>query len=221
MKKTHVLLGTAVLFATTLFVLLANSATPYPPWLFKITGAVTFNEKGSGTLASSITASGLAANAVETAKINDLAVTAGKLAAEAVTEAKLEDDDGSGLYARRIARFVYDTEAGAPGEIGAHTLGVTLPANAVITRSYFKIITQFSDAGSGTVALSCEDADNIKTATDITGSSANAFVEGASTGAASAFVRGIASACVITATVAGSNQDTGKLVGWVEYVIEE
>jgi hypothetical protein len=73
---------------------------------------------------------------------------------------------------------------------------------------------------SGTVALSCEDANNIKTATDITGSSANAFVEGASTGAASAFVRGIGAACEITATVATATQDAGKLVGWVEYVVE-
>jgi hypothetical protein len=99
-------------------------------------------------------------------------------------------------------------------------LSVQLPAKAVIVRSYFKIITQFVDSGSGTVALSCEDANNIKTATDITGSSANAFVEGESTGAASAFVRGISAACNITASVGGVTQDAGKLVGWVHYVIE-
>lgn len=124
-----------------------------------------------------------------------------------------------GNFVQKTARFIYDVATDG-GATGAHALGVYLPAKAVITRSYFKIITQFSDSGSGTVALSCEDANNIKTATDITGSSANAFIEGASTGAASEFVRGIAANCNITATVAGVTQDAGKLVGWVTYVLE-
>ena len=125
-----------------------------------------------------------------------------------------------GLFAHRIARFIYD-EAVDGGAIAAYGLGVTLPAGAVIVRSYFKIITQFVDGGSGTVALSCEDANNIKTATDITGSADNAFVEGESDGAAANFQRDIAAACEITATVAGAEQTAGKLVGWVEYVVED
>lgn len=125
-----------------------------------------------------------------------------------------------GHFVQKTARFIYDVAVDG-GSTGAHGLGVRLPAKAVITRSFFKIITQFSDSGTGTVALSCEDANNIKTATDITGSSANAFVEGASTGAASAFVRGIGADCEITATVASATQDAGKLVGWVTYILED
>ena len=131
--------------------------------------------------------------------------------------ASSEGDEG--VFNQHVAKFIYDVSTDT-GTVAAHGTGVFLPANAVITRSYFKIITQFVDSGSGTVALSCEDANNIKTATDITGSSANAFVEGASTGAASAFVRDIAAKCEITATVAGVAQTAGKLVGWVEYIIE-
>ncbi len=151
-----------------------------------------------------------------------------KLAGTAVTTTaaqlnQLKDPDGAtgGLYAKKVATFIYDVAVDG-GTVATHTLAqtATLPAKAVITRSYFKIITQFSDSGSGTVALFCEDANNIKTATDITGSSANAFVEGESTGAASAFVRGIGSACDIKAVVGGVTQDTGKLIGWVEYVLE-
>lgn len=125
-----------------------------------------------------------------------------------------------GAFVTKTARFIYDVAVDG-GSATAHGLGVYLPAKAVITRSWFKVITQFSDSGSGTVALSCEDANNIKTATDITGSAANAIVEGASTGAASAFVRGIAANCEITATVATVTQDAGKLVGFVTYVMED
>lgn len=127
-----------------------------------------------------------------------------------------------GEFLSKNVRFIYDVSKHG-GSVAAHSLDASLPANAVITRSYFKIITAFTSgaSGGGTVALSCEDANNIKTATDITGSSANAFVEGASTGASSAFVRGIASPCRITATVAGTAQTAGKLVGWLDYVLEE
>ena len=137
-------------------------------------------------------------------------------------EYKKQPNDGTteGIYAHKVARVVYDVATDL-GTIAAHDLGVTLPAGAVITRSYFKIITQFVDAGSGTVAISCEDANNIKTATDITGSAANAFIEGASTGATSAFTRDIAADCNVTATVATAAQTAGKLILWIHYVIED
>ncbi len=128
----------------------------------------------------------------------------------------------TGVFPKGVARFIYDTAVHGLTNT-AHGLGVYLPAGAVIVRSYFKIITQFSDSGTTTLALSCEDANNIKTATDITGSSANAFVEGESTGAASAFQRAIGAQCEITATPAGAANNVllgGKLVGWVEYVME-
>jgi hypothetical protein len=137
-------------------------------------------------------------------------------ALEALPSNKSPDVVGIGNL--RIARFTYDVATNL-GTIAAHGLGVSLPAKAIIIRSFFQIDTQFVDGGAGTVALSCEDANNIKTATDITGSSVGAFVEGASTGAASAFVGSIAASCEITATVAGAAQTAGKLTGWVMYVV--
>lgn len=127
---------------------------------------------------------------------------------------------GEGTPALRYARFVYNTAVDG-GTIGARGLGVFLPANAMIVRSYLYVKTQFVDGGAGTVALSCEDANNIKTATDITGSAAGALIEGQSTGAASAFTTGIAARCEITATVATADQTAGYLVGYVEYVVVE
>jgi hypothetical protein len=118
----------------------------------------------------------------------------------------------------QVMKFVYDVAIDG-GDVAAHGLGKRLPANAIITRSFFYVDTQFVDGGTGTVALSCEDANNIKTATDITGNSAGALVEGESTGAASAFKSSIAASCEITATVATAEQTAGKLTGWVYYVI--
>lgn len=143
------------------------------------------------------------------------AITAGS-----VVESDVTAQNAEGLHIKRIARVTYDVAADG-GTIAAHALGVSLPANAVITRSWLYIVTQFADAGSGTVALSCEDANNIKTATDITGSAAGAFIEGQSTGAASAFVGSIAAACEVTATVAGAAQSAGKLIAFIEYVVVE
>ncbi len=143
-------------------------------------------------------------------------VSINKYGQTSITE---EASDGETTYGLKVARFVYDVAVDG-GAVGPHTLETQLPAKAVIKQSWYKIITQFSDSGSGTVALSCEDANNILTAGDITGISANAITTGASTGSAATMVRGIGSACNITATVAGVTQDTGKLVGWVEYVIE-
>ncbi len=116
-------------------------------------------------------------------------------------EADLTAVGANGLHAHRTARATLNCAASGCS-VGAHLLGVSLPAKALITRSYIYVKTQFTDTGTCTVAVSCEDANNIKTATDITGTAAAGFIEGQSTGAASAFVAGIASTCEITATIA-------------------
>ncbi len=143
-----------------------------------------------------------------------MAIGAGK-----VLETMLAVPTGTGLNAQRIAKAVYDCSVDCA--IGAHTLGVTLPAKAIITRSFIQVNTQFADTGTCTIAISCEDANNIKTATDFGGVAAS-IVEGESTGAASAFKADIASACLITATTVDSSScvvSTGKMTIFVEYVV--
>jgi hypothetical protein len=127
---------------------------------------------------------------------------------------------GEGLFGKRIARVEYDVTGGDSGGVGAHGLGVTLPASAIITRSFFFVKTQFVDGGAGTVALHCEDANNIYSAADITGNAAGALVEGVSTGS-SGNMKIVDAACEITATVATAAQTAGKLVGFIEYVVAD
>lgn len=124
------------------------------------------------------------------------------------------------LQNKQVARVVYDVATDS-GAVGAHGLKVWLPSKAVITRSYYYVVTQFTDSGVGTVALSCEDANNILTARDITGFSAGAIQDGNESGVASVMVNSIASPCEIKATVASVEQLTGKLIAWIEYVVAE
>lgn len=160
---------------------------------------------------------------VITSKIADSAVSSAKIADSAVSEAKLGDYGSVGNGALRYARFIYDVSSGDYGSStvnsGAHSLGVKLPAKAVIYRTWFQIVTPF--VGGGTVAFSCEDANNILTAEDLTNDSAGFKAGNASTGDIAQFTGGIANECWITATVAGVDQTAGRLVGWVLYLIGE
>jgi len=142
------------------------------------------------------------------------------IGASKVTQAMLVPITANGLHANRIARATFDF-AVHTGAVGTYSLDVALPAKSVIIRSWFQVVTQFVDAGSGTVAIQCEDANNIKTATDITGSAALAIVEGQSTGAASAFIASIAAACNISVVLGGVDITAGKLIVFVEYVVGE
>lgn len=116
---------------------------------------------------------------------------------------------------QKTAVIPYDVAING-GTVAPHSLHYTLPAKAIILNGVIQIVTQFSDAGSGTVALSCEDANNIKTATDITGSAAQALVALETTP-----IGAIAAPCDVTATVATAEQTTGKLLLFLNYVVGE
>ncbi len=142
------------------------------------------------------------------------------VAAGSITEAKLAVPTVDSLNSGRIARVTYDVAVDG-GAIGAHLLGITLPANLIITRSWFFTDVQFVDAGAGTVALSCEDANNILSAVDITAITSGTKTTGAQDDAIANFTGGIAAACEVTATVAVAAQTAGKLVLFIEYIVAE
>jgi hypothetical protein len=132
--------------------------------------------------------------------------------------------DADGIQAKRIARATFDPSANA-GErtIGAHTLGVTIPDKAIITRVWYQVKTTFTSAGAdaGTIAISAEGANDIVSAVAISdgGNPWDAgYHEAIQTGAASAFI-GTTAARLLTATVAGQALTAGKLVLFVEYVV--
>lgn len=165
----------------------------------------------SGGLATSVTPSG-------DITISNTGVTA--IGATKVTEAMLAAH-ATGLNAMRVAHAVWDTAVSSGGVVGAHSLGVALPAKALIKQVWTYAITQPATAASGTVALSCEDANNLLTAADITGYTAGTIHAGNETGTAATMVAAIAAQCNITATIAVGNMSAGKVDVFVEYVVTD
>lgn len=142
------------------------------------------------------------------------------IGANKVLESMIVAAGTTGLGVRHVARAVYDFAVNG-GAISTISLGVALPAKALITKSFIYVDTQFVDAGAGTHAYQCEDANNIKTATDLTGSAAGAFIDGASTGSAATMVGSIASSCNISIVIAGAALTAGKQTVYVEYVVSD
>ncbi len=129
----------------------------------------------------------------------------------------------SGIDVPRRAHAIFDVSTGGHTATGTYGLGVFLPAKAIIMRSWLYTVTlsSGSTAPLSTIAIQCEDANNIKTATNLTNSSADTFIEGESTGAVSAAKTSIASPCEISAVVATGVMSTGKWDIYIDYDIHE
>ena len=186
-----VLLLTNVVFATA-----QTSAQAYYPH-----GADSYQKVQDDLISANTTASALSTPLV--AKLSDLDA----------------NNSVNGINVERMVRFQYNIATAPTGTVGAHLTGASLPAKAVITNSFCYTDVRFVDSGSGSVALSCEDADNILTAGDITGNVIGTIIVGGPK--YSAPISAIASACNITATVAGADQSAGKLTCWIKYVIHD
>jgi hypothetical protein len=129
-----------------------------------------------------------------------------------------------GLHNKWVFRATFDASAGKA--IGAHGLGVTLPDNAIVTRSWYEVLVTFTDGDddSATIALGVptDGAAAIKAAVAIS-NGANPWdagiVEGLQTGAANAYMTKLTAARELTATVATKALTAGKLILFGEYVI--
>jgi hypothetical protein len=124
-----------------------------------------------------------------------------------------------------VAVATFDPSANAAQRtIATHGLGVFLPANAVITRSWYDVVTTFTSAtDAATIALQAETANDVKAAIAIS-NGANAWdagrVEGVSTGT-TANMRKTTTERQLSAVVANEALTAGKLNLYVEYVISD
>lgn len=128
-----------------------------------------------------------------------------------------------GLVFKGVARATFDATAGKA--IASHGLGVILPDNAIITRSWYEVLTTFtssSDAGTIALGLPVDDVAGIKAAVAISdgGNPWDAgIVEGIQDGTAAAFSVKTTAARELTADVAVEALTAGVLVLFCEYVI--
>lgn len=140
-------------------------------------------------------------------------------AAASVSESSVVAQD-EGLNLQRLAIFDYDFAVDG-GAISTIATGVTLPLKSIIEQCWFRVETQLVDAGSGTLAVQCEDANNIFSAADFTGNAAGAIVAGAPLGTIATMVDDIAAACDISFVIGGAALTAGKLRGYCRYTVHE
>ena len=120
---------------------------------------------------------------------------------------------------QRSIRYIYDFAISGGSDVGTISLDASLPANAVVTRSYAYIVTkETSSPSNATTGVACGSA-SLQTAADETGVSAGAFIEGDSTSSATNFKKVGASPCTVILTIGTGNLTAGKFIGFANYVI--
>lgn len=132
--------------------------------------------------------------------------------------------NADGLGVLGVARFTFDAGVAANRTVAAHGTGVTLPAHAIVVGGFFDVNTLFTsaNANNGTIAISVEAAGDIQVAAAVSGapySSINrkAIVPKANTPESTSVKTTVARE--ITCTVAVSALLTGKLTGFLYYVM--
>lgn len=136
----------------------------------------------------------------------------------------------------RVARAVWnpslvttDGDSTTPsGAAGVHSLGVSLPAKAIITSSYMYVVTKpVSAGGLGKLSFKCEDAANIYPTQYWDNQPVGKIISGAqagpsaTVGASANMTNSIAAACDISAVVTDVAFTAGKVIVYVSYVVAE
>lgn len=129
--------------------------------------------------------------------------------------------DADGLGALRVARATFDLAVAANRPIGAHGLGVTLPANAVVVGGFLEVNTAVTGDTNATLAISILTANDIQTAAAVSGVpwstiGRKAIVPKANTPESTGIK--LTAAKEITATVAVAALLTGKVTVYLYYV---
>ena len=125
-------------------------------------------------------------------------------------------------YVQQEAQATYDF-AKYTGATGTYDLGISIPANAIVTRTYLYSITKPTTSASGTLAFYCANATNaeFKLATAAASyPSAGALAEGNQTGTA-ANMSVISSKCDVHANIQTGALTAGKVTLFLNYVVHQ
>jgi len=205
----------ASLVLITVFAL--GTKGPFPLWITALTGDMTLDSQGASSIGSS---------KVTSAMIVDSTIVTGDVLDGTLTSADQTVYTADGDHLSRIVRYTYDVAVDG-GDPGTMDLGQDLPANALVTRSWYSIVTAFvAGAGSPTLAFECEDTANLKAAgnwsvaVDIS-ATAGSNTTGAQDGTPANYTGAIAAVCNISAVVATNSYSAGKAVGYIEYTVAE
>lgn len=143
-----------------------------------------------------------------------------------VDDEKLEYYDIDGRQAKRVARATYDfAEHG--GSIGSIGLGVTLPDNAIVVRSWYEVITTLTsatDAATVSIDIPVDDVGGIVVAiaiSDVSNPWDAGVHEGIQDGTAANFTTKTTAARELSITVAVEDLTAGKFILFCEYLVSD
>lgn len=131
---------------------------------------------------------------------------------------------------RGLVKIVYDSKVNNNGSStvldGAHSMGVYLPANAVIMNSWYQILTKLDTTAAGStgqqaqLAFRCETPGNIKAAGAVNSLSVGVITAGVPNGTIANWKK-ITNKCQVVADVTKDNFDTGTLALFLEYYVSQ
>ena len=175
---------------------------------------------------------GTAANNLKAVLSGDVTMDAAgavTIGAGVVEESMIIVPSGDGLNIKRIARATYDysVDGGAVSTIG---LGVTIPDNAIVTRTYYEVITTLTsnaanDAATIALDIPTDDAAGLVAATAISAGGDiwdAGYHDGVQDGAATNFSVKTTAARELSVTIGVEAIDApGIVVFFCEYVVTE
>lgn len=122
-----------------------------------------------------------------------------------------------GHQAKQLVVGTYDYAVHGGNSVGDRHLGVTIPDNAIITRSYIDVVTTIVGQGAALV-LTTETTGDVKGSTAITSFSGQ--VEGVSTGTAATMKKMTADRGLLL-DINNTALTAGKFKVYIEYVMSE
>lgn len=133
----------------------------------------------------------------------------------------LVSGDADGLGVLRVARATFDLAVAANRAVGAHGLGVILPAQAIVVGGFMEVNTAVTGEANATLAVSVLSANDIQTAAAVSGApwsttGRKAIVPKANTPESTGIK--LTAAKEITATIATAALLTGKVTVYLYYV---
>ncbi len=193
-------------------------------------GGVTLNEVQIGAKAPCPLIANVDGNHTNLGTVLDVmqtAIEAAQTDADAIPEIAMAAGMlVDGLNAKRTARATYDFAVDG-GEIGSIGLGVSLPDNAIVTRSWYEVLTTFTsstDAATVAISIPTDDVAGIVAATAI---SAEGNIwdagkhEGIQLGTAASMSEKTTAARELTLTIGTEALTAGKLILYCDYVVSE
>lgn len=136
-----------------------------------------------------------------------------------INQVDADSQSTDGTLVQKIVRTTLDCNTAACESGATIDLGEDLPAFTILQETAIAIVE--AQAASATVAVQCEDANNIITAKDFTGSASGEVLVGTFDGTVTNWTMNVASACNVEAVIGVGNLSAGIFNVFIRYVVHD